>query len=141
MAAALLGYVGFLISALYGLLYLGLYRMLKTRRFGLFFKKMPALDLLAQMNWHAAVVGFVCMTAAIALGVELSRHLEVPFAHDAKFIQSVAGWLLYGLLLVARYALGWKGRRQVVMSIACFALLAVSAAVVRFFFDTFHQFT
>jgi len=138
---ALLGYVGFLISTLYGLLYLVLYRMLKERRFGAFVEGMPPLDLMARMNLHAAAVGFLCLTLSLALGVELSWRLNVAFLHDAKFIQSMCAWLLYGLLLVARYALGWKGRLQVAVSVACFGALALSAAAVHLFFTTFHHFT
>ncbi len=146
VAAALLGYAGFLVSALYGVLYLVLYRMLKARRFNLAVRKMPPLDLLAKMNLFAALAGFVCLTAALALGVALgivmAAHLpDVRFAGDAKFIQSVAAWLVYGLLLATRYAMGWKGPRQAVLTIAGFALTAVSAWLVHVLFDTFHRFT
>jgi ABC-type transport system involved in cytochrome c biogenesis permease subunit len=146
VAAALLGYAGFLVSAVYGILYLVLYRMLKARRFNLVVRKMPPLDLLARMNLLAAVAGFVCLTAALALGVALgivmAAHLpDVHFAGDAKFIQSLAAWLVYGLLLTARYALGWKGPRQAFMTIAGFALTAVSAWLVHLLFETFHNFT
>jgi ABC-type uncharacterized transport system permease subunit len=140
VAAALLGYVGFLVSALCGVLYLALYQMLKTRRLGLFCERMPALDRLVGMNLHAALVGFICLTAALVLGIELSARLDVEALRDAKVIQSAAAWLLYGLLLAGRYLLGWRGRAQVVLSIVCFALMALSALLVQLYLPTFHQF-
>ncbi|OPZ03236.1 MAG: Cytochrome c biogenesis protein CcsA [candidate division BRC1 bacterium ADurb.BinA364] len=139
--AALLGYAGFLVSALNGAIYLAQYRMLKRRRMGLFFSRMPALDLLAAMNLHAMTVGFACLTFAILSGLGLSREMGVErYIADPKTIQSVAAWGLYAIALGGRYALGWRGRKQVSMSLAAFGLTLISVLAARFA-DSFHRFS
>jgi len=140
--AALLGYVGFLVSALYGVFYLAVYRSLKSRQLGLFANRMPPLDLLSKMNIAAAVVGFVFLTAALVFGVILSVKLNVAFLLDPKVIQSVVVWALYGALVAGRYAMGWRGRLLVGLSLACFAVAVLSTALVGLMpLPTFHDFS
>lgn len=139
--AALLGYVGFLISALYGVFFLIVYRSLKSRRQGLFVERMPPLDLLSKMNITAATVGFVFLTAALGFGTVLSVRLDVPFLRDPKFIQSIVVWVLYGLLILGRYAMGWRGRMLVGISLGCFAVAVLSIWLVGAYLPTFHNFS
>lgn len=139
--AALLGYVGFLVSALYGVFYLVVYRSLKSRQLNLFVERMPPLDLLSRMNISSAVVGFVFLTAALFFGIVLSVKLNVSFLRDPKFVQSVGVWLIYGLLVAGRYAAGWRGRLLVWLSLACFVVAVVSTVFVGFFLPTFHNFS
>ncbi len=137
--AAIFGYVGFLISALYGLFYLSVYRSLKSRRIGLFATRMPPLDLLWKMNIDSAIVGFAFLTVALGLGLALSVRLNVAYVNDPKVVQSCAVWLLYGLLILGRFVLGWRGRFLVGMSLACFAVTLLSTMLVAYL-HTFHTF-
>ncbi|MFH0794566.1 MAG: cytochrome c biogenesis protein CcsA, partial [bacterium] len=137
---AIIGYTGFVVSALYGVFFLILYRVLKSKRFGLFFNKLPPLELLSGMNIHAAVVGLTSLTASIVVGVMLSHVLDVPILSDAKFIQTVVAWGLYCALVAGYYLKGWRGHRQIYFSLGSFTLLILSTAIVAHMFDTFHKF-
>src|SRR6267378_4574564 len=66
---AVLGYSAFAVSAIYGILFLCLYRDIKANRFSHFFRRMPPLETLGQMNVRAAGGGLVLLTLAIVLGV------------------------------------------------------------------------
>lgn len=130
--AVLVGYVGFLISALHGVFFLLVYRWLKTRRLNLFVQRMPPLELLARMNFASAAVGFLFLTIGLLLGVILSFKLQVSFAGDPKVMQSMIVWLFYGLLILARYVAHWRGRLLVGASLVCFMVAVVSMAFVGF---------
>ncbi len=54
---AILGYSAFAVSAIYGFLFLLLYHDLKSTHFGLIYRRLPSLDVLAKMNIRAAVLG------------------------------------------------------------------------------------
>ncbi|HDS74116.1 MAG TPA: cytochrome C biogenesis protein, partial [Firmicutes bacterium] len=62
---AVLGYTGFALSAVYGVLYLMLYHELKVNRFGIIYGRLPSLGTLGVMHERAAFVGLIAMTAAI----------------------------------------------------------------------------
>lgn len=135
---AIMGYTAFIVSAIYGLLYLALYRSLKRRTFGLIFRRLPALDLLSRMNAHAALFGLGCLSVAIVLGMVLARNVEASFHRDPTFLQSLLTWVVYGGFALAYYPLRWRGNRQVYLSLAGFAVAMGSMAVVLILFRTFH---
>ena len=59
--SALLGYSGFTISAVYGFLYLVLYKDIKLNKFGLIFNRLPNLEVLERLSLYSAVIGFVAL--------------------------------------------------------------------------------
>lgn len=135
---AIMGYTAFIVSAIYGVLYLALYRSLKRRTFGLIFQRLPALDLLSRMNAHAALFGLGCLSVAIGLGMALARNVEASFYRDPTFLQSLLTWVVYGGFALAYYPLRWRGTRQVYVSLAGFAVAVGSMTVVLILFRTFH---
>lgn len=137
---AILGYTSFVVSVVYGGLYLALFRAIKEKKFGLVFQRMPALDLLSRMNAHAAITGFGFLSVSMALGVLLSLHLKVRFLTDPTFIQSLVTWVGYGAFVAVYHGLRWRGLRQVYCSMGSFALLLCSVAAVLLAFQSFHTF-
>jgi len=142
---AIAGYTGFVLSALYGVMYLLQFRALKSMRFGPLFKSLPALNHLATMNFESALVGFICLSVGLLLGTVLGAAYKAELAGsiltDAKFVQAAAAWLCYALLVSGRFRFGWSGRQLVYYSLASFGLLLGSLMIVSIFFDTFHRFS
>src|SRR5258708_4041011 len=66
---AVLGYSAFAVSAIYGILFLLLYSEIRANHFSHFFRRMPPLEALGQMNIRAAGGGLALLTLAIVLGV------------------------------------------------------------------------
>ncbi len=58
VSAALLGYTGISLSAVYGFLYLMLYHEIKSTRFGLIYSRLPSLEMLETMSNRSEVFGF-----------------------------------------------------------------------------------
>ena len=146
VTAALLGYAAFAISAVYGLLYLLLYRTLKGNRIGLIFERLPSLEILGRLNLSALIFGWGNLTLAIVIGMvwvvglESSGQLAGNFLADPAFLSAIVVWVLYSICLGGRYALQWPSRYLAGISLVTFGLLLASSFVVNLFVDSFHSF-
>jgi ABC-type uncharacterized transport system permease subunit len=138
--AAILGYCGFAVAAIYGILFLALYHELKSRRFSLVFDRLPPLEVLARMNITALAVGFAFLSVAILFGaVWVSRVRDASIA-DPKILMTGVAWALFGFSLFAHFVLRWGGPRVIYISVAGFLLLVTSSVAVNFVGDSFHVF-
>jgi len=137
---AVLGYSAFLVGAAYGVMYLLLYRSLKKKRFGLVFDRLPSLDQLADMGFWATFLGWIFLTATIALGVVMSLQAFPDFYRDPKFLATVGVWVVYGASVAAHFVLGWRGERSVYMSLTGFAFAVVSMVASEYIWQSFHTF-
>ncbi len=100
---AVLAYSGLLLAAVYGALFLVQRDALRKRRFGLFFERLPSLELLDQFSWHSLVAAAVFLTFTIGLGHRVGRTdgLEFPY-HDPKVWFTNLIWLTCVVLVVGR---------------------------------------
>ncbi|MFQ5704451.1 MAG: inner membrane protein YpjD [Gemmatimonadales bacterium] len=146
VSAALVGYAAFAIAAVYGTLYLLLYRELKGKRAGLIFQRLPNLEILARMNSGALVLGWGCLTLAIVVGVvwasslESSGELAGSFLSDPKFLSTVVVWILYSACLGGRWVLEWPNRILARISVLAFILMVASSLAVNLVVESFHSF-
>lgn len=140
ITSVLLGYSSFAISAIYGSLYVLLYRELRAQRYGLVFQRLPPLDILSDMNFRAAAFGLVCLSLAILAGVLMSFDIYPDFWADPKSWLSGTVWLVYAACVFARYAGGWRGPRIAWFTIAGFLLAVFSMLAVNRLFSSFHDF-
>jgi len=145
--SAMMGYAAFSLAAVYGTLYVLLYRELKKKRMGLVFRRLPPLESLSRLNIKALVFGWGTLTLAILLGIGWAASLKASgelvgnFVVDPKFVSTVVVWILYGSCLCGRYVLKWSSRNLAYTPVGTFALMIVSAVVVRLFLESFHSFT
>lgn len=137
---AVISYSAFCVSAVYGILYLALYREIKSNRFSLFFRRMPPLETLAQMSVRAAGGGLVALTLAIALGLGWLQRTGQNAVGDPKIWLTVGVWAIFAFALLAYHRLGWRGPRAIYISLVGFTTLLVSRVVLDLFLHTFHVF-
>jgi len=138
--AAILGYTAFVVGAVYGLMYLLLYRSLKAKNFGIIFDRLPSLDVLSKMVFGATFLGWLFLTVTIVLGVGMSMEQLPQFYLDPKFLSTLAVWAVYGLAVVTWFALNWRGARAVYFSLAGFVFALVAMMGSAFFWSSFHAF-
>jgi ABC-type uncharacterized transport system permease subunit len=132
---ALVAYTAFAFAAIYGLLYLVARRDLKSHRFGVFFDRLPPLDLLGRMMWHALLVGFAFMTVTIvtgplmlsagALGAQAA--LSSPKV-EMKIVTGGVAWVIYAVAILGRTFGKWPPGR--ISGIAVVGYLVVMALLV-----------
>lgn len=138
--AAVLGYSAFVVSAIYGILFLILYRDIKANRVSLFYSRMPPLETLGRMNASAAGAGLVLLAMAIGMGMGWARLTGVAFLSDPKTWLTVVAWVILAFAVLAYHRLGWRGPRAVYASLAGFTTLVLSRFAVDLFFHSFHTF-
>ncbi len=145
VSAAVLGYSAFAVAAVFGLLYLLLYHQIRAKSFGLVFRRLPSLDILDRMNFYAAIAGFAMLTLAIVLGAIWSEHVPAsmnvkPTFTDPKVLVAVGTWLFYGLAILGRQFVSWRGPRLAYSSLVGFVIVLASMFVVNYVFTNFHMF-
>lgn len=141
ITAAIIGYGGIAISAVYGVLYLLMYRDLKRGTFGAFYEHLPSLESLETLNAISTVMGFVFLSIAIAIGAFWLPHYFPHFSYfDPKLIATAIVWFIYALVLCAKYILKFDGKRVITLSISGFVLALFSLTIVNGFLHSFHKF-
>ncbi len=141
VSAALLGYTGISLSAVYGFLYLMLYHEIKSTRFGLIYSRLPSLEMLETMSNRSEVFGFALLSVAIGIGLLwLPRVFENYSIWDPKLVGTLFIWLLYAITLAAKRSLGWQGRKTMVISLVAFGFVFLSMTVINLYMSGFHSF-
>ncbi len=147
VVTALVGYVAFSVAAVYGAMYIMLYRELKKHRVGLIFRRLPTLETLSRLNLGAILLGWVGLTLASILGsiwadgLTSSGQLAGNFYTDPKFLLTLALWALYGVTLGGRYLLRWPNRQLAYLSLVAFFLMVGTSLAVNLVLPSFHQFS
>jgi ABC-type uncharacterized transport system permease subunit len=138
---ALLGYSGFTISAVYGFLYLILYKDLKHNRFGLIFNRLPNLEVLERLSFYSAVIGFILLTVSMIIGIIWLPKAFPGFSYlDPKLIGSGLVWILYFGGIVSKTIIKWRGKKLILLSITGFLIAIFSTIITNFLAKSFHSF-
>ena len=127
VTAALVTYTALGFAAVYGALHLAAQRDLQRRRFGVLFDRLPPVERLGRMSWHAMAVGFVFLTATIA---------AAPLSHGAagatmtpkitsKIIAGSAAWGIYAAAILGRWIGRWPATRISAIAILGFVVVIV----------------
>jgi len=147
VTTALLGYVAFSVAAVYGSMYIMLYRELKKHRVGLIFRRLPTLETLSRLNVGAILFGWIGLTLASILGsiwageLSSSGQIQGTFYTDPKFLLTLLLWVLYGLALGGRYLFRWPNRQLAYLSLVAFFLMVGTSLAVNLVLPSFHQFS
>ncbi len=127
---AITSYAAFIIGAVYGALYLLLFKNIKNKRFGRFFKRMPSLEELDEMNLKSCFIGFILLVPAILLGYFWKHNLYGhSFYLDSKILTSFLLCILYLFQIIAHFKLSWPGKKRSYLSILGVSLALVSMVV------------
>ena len=129
---ALLAYTAFAFAAIYGLLYLLAQRDLRHRRFGVFFDRLPPLDLLGRMTWFALVTGFIFISITIVTGPLMfgpgSEAAQAALASTKVLLKIVTGgvaWVIYAAAILGRWLGKWGPPRISGIAVAGYAVVMV----------------
>ena len=141
ISAAIFGYTGFTMSAVWGVLYLMQHHEIKANRFGLLYNRLPSLGLLERMSAVAAIVGLMFLTVAIIIALTWLPHALPGFTyHDPKVIATVSVWILYAAAILMKYGMRVDQRQFVILLLVGFAGLFLSMTIVNLLLSGFHNF-
>ncbi len=138
VAPEFVGYAVFTVAFCLSLTYLLQERQLKFKRKGSWFRRLPSLETLDELNYRFVTVGFALFTIGLITGSFLAKEAwGALWSWEPVQVWSLISWLLYAVLLHAR-SVGWRGRKAARLTILCFAVLAASFLGVNLVFPGKH---
>jgi len=124
-AISLLAYGAFGLAAVAAGMYLAQERDLKFNALRAVLSLLPPIQRLERVTWWLVLVGFVLLTAGLAVGGRLPRPAGVRLAQDPKVVWSVLLWLAYLGLMIGRWR-GWSPRRFARALVGLFVFLLLT---------------
>lgn len=127
VATMFIGNAIFALAFCAGVMYLLQERQIKSKSFGLLYRRLPSLETLDFLNYVCITIGFPLITIGLISGFVYAGAVWRSYWHwDPKEILSVVTWFIYAVLLHERLAVGWRGRRAAIMAIIGFSVILVT---------------
>ncbi len=135
IVGASVGFSSVLIAAGLGLMFL-----LKQKKQGGIYDRLPAPQALDDLSYRFVVGGFTMYGLMIVSGAFWANQVKGNFWNwDPVEVWSLISWLTYGVYLHLRITFGWRGERLAVYSLVALAAMIVSYWGIPFGVETFHQ--
>lgn len=124
---AVVAYAALAMSALHGLLHRLAIRDLRRRRFGLLFDRLPPIERLGTLCWHALGLGFVFMTLTIVSGAMMSHGEAYGLGTKLvmKVLASSVAWLVFAVAIAGRLLARWSMPRVSSIAVGGFVVVAI----------------
>ena len=119
----LAAFAGFTVAAFLAALYLWQERRLKRHDAAILTRPAPSLVALEGLVARTILVALPLLTVGLGIGIARLRSQSARF--DAVMLVAIVTWSLYAGYLVARYELGWRGRRSAYLALAGFACVVL----------------
>ena len=150
VSSLLFAYASFALACVIGVTYVLLFKEIKAKHLGLFYARLPSLQVLDRMNHVAIVVGWVFLTIGIIVGAIWAAQAQGGYAgdprvqamslKDPKIIVALVCWLVYSFELFAARRIGWGGRRAAYLSTLGFVIVLLNFVPISYFFTQSHNF-
>ncbi len=126
---AVFGYGALLAAFTMGVMYLFQEKELRSRSPRRFYYLTPSLERSDTIGGRSVLGGFGFLTLAIVTGFLWNRSLTGRYwTGDPKEWAALTAWIIYVVILVARWRGGWGGRRAAWLAIAGFAAVVFTFA-------------
>ena len=122
LASAGLSLLG--VAGVAGVLFLAENRQLKAKRRGSLRRPLPSLEALDRVNVVSLALGFPLLTFGVIAGMIWSNALTGrPWDGSPHATWTAIAWVIYLLVALARFAMGWRGREAAACAAGGFAFL------------------
>ena len=144
----LFAYASFALACVLGITYVLLFKEIKAKHLGFFYKRLPSLQMLDVMNGRAVIVGWLFLTCGLLIGgfwasqihSSPDPHARAMSIEDPKILFAILSWAIYSFALYARRAIGWSGRRAAWLSAIAFGIVLLNFLPVGYFLTRSHNF-
>src|SRR5262245_4715778 len=150
VSSLLLAYASFALACVIGITYVMLFKEIKAKHLGVFYARLPSLEVLDRMNQRAVVFGWVCLTIGLLVGAAWVAQAQAyggndPRLHamsleDPKIFVALICWVVYSFELFAARRIGWGGRRAAYLSAIGFTIVLLNFAGISYLFTGSHSF-
>ena len=119
---------------------LGLFYLLKERKSGGIYDKLPDLATLDMFSYRFVAGGFILYGLMMISGCFWSNQVKGSYwGWDPVEVWSLVSWLTYGIYLHLRVTFGWRGRKLAWYSLIALFAMIVSYWGIPFSVETFHS--
>lgn len=147
VSSLLFAYASFALAGVIGITYVLLFKEIKARHLGVFYARLPSLQVLDTMNQRAIVVGWACLTVGLVVGAIWAGQapagdprVQAMSLGDPKIFVALACWVIYSFEVFAARRFGWGGRKAAYLSAAGFVLVLLNFLPVSYFLTKSHNF-
>lgn len=150
VASLLFAYASFGLAAVIGVTYVLQFQEIKAKHLGFFYTRLPSLQALDVMNSRVVFVGWALLTFGLVAGVIWTIQVRAVDPADArvraisltdpKIFVALITWCIYSFQLLARRAIGWRGRRAAYLSAVGFIVVLLNFVPVSYFLTDSHNF-
>ncbi len=149
VASLLFAYASLALAFVVGITYVLLFKEIKAKHLGFFYKRLPPLESLDLMNARTVMLGWVFLTVGVVVGAiwaaqakrapVLDPRIQAMSLADPKILGSVICWAVYTFALYARKR-GFGGKRAAYISVIGFAIVLVNFVPIGYFLTRSHNF-
>lgn len=127
IAVSLLAYGLMAIAATQSILLLVQEHLLKQHHPGGIMRVLPPLQSVEMLMFQLIGIGFVLLTFTLISGIFFSEEVfGQRFRFNHHIVLSIAGWGVFGVLLLGRWRLGWRGKVASSWALSGFGLLLLA---------------
>lgn len=137
----LISYAAFASAFLSGIMYVLLFHEIKGDSLGFFYQRIPSLSYIETLNVRSLAAGFVLNSIGL-ISASLTGKSAWGFywEWDPKLVAVAVVYIFYGIGLLGKHFLKWKGDRIAYVSIIGFTWIIFSMLVISNYFSKLHSF-
>jgi ABC-type transport system involved in cytochrome c biogenesis permease subunit len=149
VASLLFAYASFALACVIGITYVLLFKEIKAKHLGFFYKRLPSLDSLDLMNARTVTIGWIFLTVGVVVGAiwadqarrgpVVDPRIQAMSLADPKILATLVCWAIYTFALYTR-RLGWGGKRAAYFSAVGFAIVLFNFVPIGYFLTRSHNF-
>ena len=149
VASLLFAYASLALAFVVGITYVLLFKEIKAKHLGFFYKRLPSLDSLDLMNARTVTLGWLFLTLGVVVGVIwtiqaksgpiVDPRIQAMSLADPKILGALISWAIYTFALYARRR-GFGGKRAAYISVIGFAIVLFNFVPIGYFLTRSHNF-
>jgi len=150
VSSLLFAYASFALACVIGITYVLLFKEIKAKHLGIFYARLPSLQVLDRMNQRAIAIGWVFLTIGMIAGVvwtaqgraygQTTPQFQAMSLQDPKIFVALVCWAVYSFEVFAARRIGWGGRRAAYLSAIGFAIVLLNLVPISYFVTNSHRF-
>ena len=126
IVVSILAYALLSLATVQSLMLLAQDRHLRAKHPGGFIRALPPMQTMETLMFQMIWIGFVLLTLTVLSGAFFSeRMFGQPLKFTHHMVLASTAWVVYAILLIGRWRLGWRGRQAIHWTLGGFALLVL----------------